>query len=100
VASIVVTRLQPGAFVGDVCSMMARLVLATGASSDTPFFMVKPKSSRLNGASPQVLTAGFYPETANTPISRTLGMPGLSLLDGAPEVYMVDVMTGTARQAG
>jgi len=24
----------------------------------------------------------------------------LSLLDGAPEVYMVDVMTGTARQAG
>jgi hypothetical protein len=27
-------------------------------------------------------------------------MTGLSLLDGAPEVYMVDVMTGTARQAG
>ena len=33
-------------------------------------------------------------------IPRTLGMTGLSLLDGAPEVYMVDVMTGTARQAG
>jgi hypothetical protein len=29
-----------------------------------------------------------------------LGMTGLSLLDGAPEVYMADVMTGTARQAG
>lgn len=25
---------------------------------------------------------------------------GLSLLDGTPEVYMVDVMTGTERQAG
>gem|GEM_PF-7095431 len=46
------------------------------------------------------MTAGFYPETAITPIPRTLGMPGLSLLDGAPEVYIVDVMTGTARQAG
>jgi len=27
-------------------------------------------------------------------------MTDLSLLDGAPEVYMVDVMTGTVRQAG
>lgn len=31
---------------------------------------------------------------------ESLFMIGLSLLDGAPEVYMVDVMTGTARQAG
>ena len=33
-------------------------------------------------------------------IPRALGMTGLSLLGGAPEVSMVDVMTGTARQAG
>ena len=32
-------------------------------------------------------------------IPRALGMTGLSLLGGAPEVSMVDVMTGTARQA-
>ena len=32
-------------------------------------------------------------------IPRELGMTGLSLLGGAPEVHMVDVMTGTARQA-
>ena len=31
-------------------------------------------------------------------IPRALGMTGLSLLGGAPEVHMVDVMTGTARQ--
>jgi len=31
-------------------------------------------------------------------IPRALGMTGLSLLGGAPEVSMVDVMTGTARQ--
>ncbi len=31
-------------------------------------------------------------------IPRELGMTGLSLLGGAPEVHMVDVMTGTARQ--
>jgi hypothetical protein len=34
------------------------------------------------------------------PGPSALGMTGLSLLDGAPEVYMVDVMTSTARQAG
>jgi hypothetical protein len=34
------------------------------------------------------------------PGPSALGTTGLSLLDGAPEVYMVDVMTGTARQAG
>ena len=33
-------------------------------------------------------------------IPRELGMTGLALLGGAPEVYMVDVMTGTSRQAG
>jgi quinol monooxygenase YgiN len=32
-------------------------------------------------------------------IPRELGMTGLALLGGAPEVSMVDVMTGTARQA-
>jgi quinol monooxygenase YgiN len=32
-------------------------------------------------------------------IPRRLGITGLSLLGGAPEVSMVDVMTGTARQA-
>jgi quinol monooxygenase YgiN len=32
-------------------------------------------------------------------IPRALGMTGLSLLGGAPEVHMVDVMTGTARVA-
>ena len=31
-------------------------------------------------------------------IPRALGMTGLALLGGAPEVHMVDVMTGTARQ--
>ena len=31
-------------------------------------------------------------------IPRELGMTGLSLLGGAPEVHMVDVMTGTSRQ--
>jgi quinol monooxygenase YgiN len=31
-------------------------------------------------------------------IPRDLGLVGLSLLGGMPEVYMVDVMTGTARQ--
>lgn len=31
-------------------------------------------------------------------IPRDLGMTGLALLGGAPEVHMVDVMTGTARQ--
>ena len=31
-------------------------------------------------------------------IPRELGMTGLSLLGGAPEVHMVDIMTGTARQ--
>ena len=31
-------------------------------------------------------------------IPRELGMTGLALLGGAPEVHMVDVMTGTARQ--
>ena len=31
-------------------------------------------------------------------IPRALGMTGLSLLGGTPEVYMVDVMAGTARQ--
>ena len=31
-------------------------------------------------------------------IPRELGMTGLSLLGGAPEVHMVDVMVGTARQ--
>ena len=33
-------------------------------------------------------------------IPRALGMTGLSLLGGAPEVHMVDVMVGTARQRG
>ena len=32
-------------------------------------------------------------------IPRALGMTGLALLGGAPEVHMVDVMTGTARVA-
>jgi len=31
-------------------------------------------------------------------IPRALGMTGLSLLGGTPEVYMVDIMVGTARQ--
>ena len=31
-------------------------------------------------------------------IPRALGLTGLSLLGGTPEVHMVDVMTGTARQ--
>ena len=31
-------------------------------------------------------------------IPRELGLVGLSLLGGAPEVHLVDVMTGTARQ--
>jgi quinol monooxygenase YgiN len=31
-------------------------------------------------------------------IPRALGMTGLSLLGGAPEVHMVDIMVGTARQ--
>jgi quinol monooxygenase YgiN len=31
-------------------------------------------------------------------IPRALGMTGLSLLGGAPEVHMVDIMTGTSRQ--
>ena len=31
-------------------------------------------------------------------IPRERGMTGLSLLGGAPEVHMVDVMVGTARQ--
>lgn len=31
-------------------------------------------------------------------IPRELGMTGLALLGGVPEVYMVDVMAGTARQ--
>ena len=32
-------------------------------------------------------------------IPRALGVLGLSLVGGAPEVHMVDVMTGTARQS-
>ena len=31
-------------------------------------------------------------------IPRALGMTGLALLGGAPEVHMVDIMTGTSRQ--
>ena len=31
-------------------------------------------------------------------IPRALGMTGLSLLGGAPEVHMVDILTGTSRQ--
>jgi len=33
-------------------------------------------------------------------IPRALGITGLSLLGGTPEVHMVDVMAGTARQQG
>lgn len=33
-------------------------------------------------------------------IPRALGITGLSLLGGTPEVHMVDVMAGTARQRG
>ena len=46
----------------------------------------------------RALPASWIDEVIQAP--SALGINGLTPLDGAPEIYTVAVMTGTARQAG